>query len=254
MAISRDLVNAAAQLVRQSTHMVVFSGAGISTPSGIPDFRSAGSGLWQKDDPMEVASATAFRFRPKVFYDWLRPLMKAATAASPNPAHTALAVLEQAGIVKAVITQNIDGLHQRAGSSRVIELHGNMRVFYCPMCGAIAPDAKEIIEEIQSGSIPRCPKCGGVVRPDITLYEEALPMKAWQAAETEIRSCDLLLVAGSSLEVFPAASLPYDALEKGAKVMLINYSPTPLDRRADLVLNMDVSLALPQISELVGGI
>ena len=118
----------------------------------------------------------------------------------------------------------------------------------CPKCRHT-----EIIY-IPIEEMPRCPKCGGVVRPDITLYEEALPMKAWQAAETEIRSCDLLLVAGSSLEVFPAASLPYDALEKGAKVMLINYSPTPLDRRAVLVLNMDVSLALPQISELVGGI
>ena len=251
MTSSAEMLAEAATMVRVSTHMVAFTGAGISTPSGIPDFRSAGSGLWERDDPMRVASATAFKFRPQDFYSWLRPLVSASTMASPNPAHIGLAALEKMGILKAVITQNIDGLHQKASSTNVIELHGSMQTCHCPDCGVITKDSRDLVAEILNGVIPRCERCGAVIKPGITLYEEALPMDAWQKAESEINKCDLLLIAGSSLEVFPAATLPLTALENGSRVLLINYSTTPMDGRADLVLNMDVSEAIPRICEIV---
>lgn len=244
---SDNETKSAARLIAHARHMVAFTGAGISTPSGIPDFRSAGTGLWQQNDPMQVASATAFCHHPQRFYGWLQPLLRSSQLALPNPAHLALAELENSGILKSVITQNIDGLHQRAGSKSVLELHGSMRRFYCPVCGKTNVNQDEVIATILAGGIPKCNHCGSIIRPDITLFEEALPVKAWQQADTEITKADLLLVAGSSLEVTPASSLPEKAYRNGCRIIMVNFSTTYLDSHADIVLRMDVATGIPQI-------
>jgi len=237
----------AAEIINHSRHLVIFTGAGISTPSGIPDFRSQKNGLWQKDNPMEVASATAFRYHPEKFYNWLRPLLQAAHNARPNPAHLALAEMEKKGIVRSVITQNIDGLHQKAGSKNVIELHGSMIEYACPKCRALKENPSEVIDEILTGAIPHCKRCGSIVKPGITLFEEMLPEQAWEQAELEVAQADVMLVAGSSLEVTPASSLPYTACRRGCKVIIVNLSPTYLDQLAALTLQVDVTVGVPGI-------
>jgi len=249
--IADEQIISITQLIKNSHHMVVFTGAGVSTPSGIPDFRSAGTGLWQKDDPMLVASATAFKYHPDRFYRWLKPLLQASGEAQPNPAHKAISELEHAGIVKAVITQNIDNLHQKAGSRNVIELHGSMEHFYCPVCHQPGSNPQSIIKEILADSIPHCVHCGSIMKPDITLFEEPLPVQAWQQADSEVRKADLMLVAGSSLEVVPASSLPYDACCNGCRIIIVNYSNTYLDSRAEVVLHIDVAQGLPLIVQQV---
>lgn len=247
----RENLHTAARLLKESRHAVVFTGAGISTPSGIPDFRSTDTGLWQKVDPMLVASATAFKNHPDRFFRWLMPLMKASVQAEPNPAHHAIAALEDRGIVKSVITQNIDDLHQKAGSIRVIELHGSMKEFRCSACKKPGDDPVSIINEILAGAIPYCLNCGAIMKPIITLFEEALPAEAWEFARKEVSQADLMLIAGSSLEVIPASSLPYDAYRNGCRVIITNFSPTYMDSRADVILRGDVAKVLPQILEFV---
>lgn len=241
----------AANLISTSRHLVIFTGAGISTPSGIPDFRSQETGMWQKVDPMEVASATAFFHHPEKFYGWLRPLLQASQNALPNPAHTALAELEKMKIAKALITQNIDGLHQKAGSLNVIELHGSMRTFFCPACRKRDADAMQTIEEILNGGIPKCRHCGAILKPDVTLYEELLPEQAWADAESEIHQSDVMLIAGSSLEVVPASSLPLAAHRHGCRLIIVNLSSTFLDADAEVTLPVDVAEGIPKILELV---
>jgi NAD-dependent deacetylase len=250
--VSPALIQRAAELIRQARSAVVFTGAGISTPSGIPDFRSAGSGLWTHDDPMEVASLTSFRRTPQKFYNWINPLVRTMSEAKPNPAHLALAQLEKAGLIKAVITQNIDALHRKAGSRTVIEVHGSMDTFTCPACRT-AYLSDTFLEVMLSGGIPTCPKCGKVVKPDIVLYEELLPQEAWAAAEFYAQTCDLMLVVGSSLETFPAAGLPYDALQNHARLIINSLSPTTLDAQADIVLRADTLQVLPSIAQALLG-
>lgn len=241
----------AAHLLRQAGHAVAFTGAGISTPSGIPDFRSAGSGLWQHTDPMKAASLTSFRRTPQVFFDWLRPLAEKIERAQPNPAHSALARLEKAGIVQALITQNIDGLHQRAGSRLVLELHGSLRTLTCPSCRTALPSAPFWKPFLEEGILPRCAGCGHLLKPDIVLFEEMLPTDTWQAAEEQARAADVFLVVGSSLEVMPAAGLPYTALRRQAALILNNYTPTALDAQAAVLLPLDAAEALPLIAQHV---
>lgn len=248
---SADLYRIASRLIQESHHAIVFTGAGISTRSGIPDFRSAGTGLWQKSDPMLVASLTAFRYHPDRFFHWLRPLVQASRQAVPNPAHHAIFQLEQLGLINSVITQNIDNLHQKAGSGYVIELHGSMERFNCPACQKPANDPAGVIDEIISGQIPYCTHCGTIMKPAITLYEEALPVNAWQQASNEVRLTDLMIVAGSSLEVIPASSLPYDVYRNGGRIIIINFSPTYMDQHADVVIHEDVAEVLPGIVELI---
>ena len=244
-------IQKAASLLRNSHHAVAFTGAGVSTPSGIPDFRSAGSGLWKKSDPMKVASLTSFRHTPQVFFDWLRPLAAQIVQAQPNPAHLALAQMEKAGIIKAVITQNIDGLHQKAGSHNVFELHGSMNTLSCPKCHAVMASMPYLAPFIEDGTLPACPNCGSFLKPDIVLFEEMLPMQTWQAAEEYSKSADVFLVAGSSLEVVPAAGLPYHAVEHYAKLIINNYTPTYLDEQAEVVITINAAEALPRIAQLI---
>jgi NAD-dependent deacetylase len=241
----------AANLISNSRHLMIFTGAGISTPSGIPDFRSQNTGMWQKNDPMEVASATAFYHHPDKFYNWLRPLLQASQNALPNPAHIALAELEKMQIARAVITQNIDGLHQKAGSENVIELHGSMRTFYCPGCRKRDNDASQTIDIILSDAIPRCKQCASILKPDVTLYEELLPERAWSDAEYEVQHADVMLIAGSSLEVVPASSLPLAAYQNGCRLIIVNLSSTHLDDYADVALSVNVAEGIPKILEIV---
>lgn len=242
----------AAMHISESKWMVVLTGAGISTPSGIPDFRSPKTGLWSRDDPMVVASLSAFRNRPERFFNWLRPLAREMTKAQPNPAHVALAQLEQKGILKAIITQNIDGLHQKAGSKTVLEVHGSVQELHCPSCRQNFPVENYLESFISKEEIPRCVNCRAILKPNIVLFEELLPMNVWQQAEQQATQADLFVVVGSALEVTPAAHLPLYALEQGARLIINTFSPTYLDTRADLLLPFDVAEIWPEIVKLVG--
>jgi NAD-dependent deacetylase len=236
-------------LFKNSKYGVVLTGAGISTPSGIPDFRSQNTGLWERDDPMEVASLTAFEAHPERFYGWLKPLAKTIMSAKPNAAHRALAKLENAGIIKATITQNIDGLHQKAGAKKVIELHGSALTMTCPSCHRSFQSEMFEEELLNDGAMPKCPECGRILKPDIVLFEEMLPAKAWTEAEAHSMKADLFLVVGSSLEVVPASTLPYLAYRAGAALVINNISPTSLDARARVVIHDDAVTIIPRIAE-----
>ncbi len=238
-------IKIAARLLENARHLIVFSGAGISTPSGIPDFRGEKEGLWQRLDPMQVASATSFFKTPNVFYDWFRPLFMTSWMAQPNPAHLAIAELEQMGLVHAVITQNIDGLHQKARSQKVIELHGTAMQFFCPAC-RLRCEAAKVFSDFNKGiEVPVCVNCGNIIKPEVVLFEEALPQKAWNQAVNEARQADILLIVGSSLEVHPAASIPQYTLDNGGKVLINNLSVTPLDQQALMVLHIDAAEFFP---------
>jgi len=250
--VNDALIERAAGLFGEARHAVALTGAGISTPSGIPDFRSPASGLWQQVDPMTVASLAGFRRDPQAFYDWLRPLARLSLAAQPNPAHQALAALERVGRLRAVITQNIDGLQQEAGSQRVLELHGHMRSVTCPRCGWRGATAGLLQGWLDSRELPVCPTCSSVVKPDVVLFGESLPIDVLQAAEREAAACDLMLVVGSSLTVTPASLVPEVALGHGARLVIVNREPTHLDRAAEVVLNEDVAEALPAIAARCG--
>jgi NAD-dependent deacetylase len=237
-----DTIAQGITLLRGSRRVVVLTGAGVSTPSGIPDFRSPGSGLWERDDPSVVASLSSFRREPRYFFDWIRPLARKARDAQPNPAHIALAELEARGRLLALVTQNIDSLHQAAGSRRVLELHGSLATAHCTRCGK-AHDGLAAMS-VDDPPVPRC-DCGGVLKPDIVFFEEALPEDVLGEARNSCAACDLVLVAGSSLEVTPAAWLPLVALGAGAQLMIVNRDPTPLDSDAAVVLRGDVAQVLP---------
>jgi NAD-dependent deacetylase len=244
-------IQQAAKLIKNAKHAVALTGAGISTPSGIPDFRSQGSGLWQSSDAMSVASFWSFVEYPQGFYDWVKPLAKKMMSAQPNAAHLALAELEAMGRIHAVITQNIDNLHQRAGSKRVLEVHGHMREATCIRCYHMVPAQPLLDKFIEDGAMPTCEICGGVMKPNIVLYGEMMPVSVMYEAEQESKTCDVMLVAGSSLEVAPAADLPLVAKENGAKLIIVNRTSTIADAHAAVVVRDDVAVALPRIVEAV---
>ena len=216
--------------------MVFFGGAGVSTESGIPDFRSA-DGLYSLKYPVSpetMISRTYFDRHPEMFYEFYFDRMIAADAL-PNKAHIKLAELEQAGTLSAVITQNIDGLHQKAGSKNVFELHGSVLRNYCMRCHAFYDlDAIIALHEQAADGVPRCPKCGGIVKPDVVLYEESLDDRLLTQSVHAIRNADLLVIAGTSLVVWPAAGL-IDYF-KGDHLVIVNLSPTPRDQGADLCI------------------
>ena len=237
----------AAELFRKAKRVVVLTGAGISTPSGIPDFRSEGSGLWSRDEPMEVASLTTFRTAPEKFFHWFRPLAGQIFNAQPNAAHRAIAELEHSGVTTTIVTQNIDGLHQKAGSKKVLELHGTIRTLSCTQCFKQFDSQPFLQAFIDEGSIPLCVNCNGILKPDVILFGEQLPQSAWLEAQRETHQVDLMLVAGSSLEVLPVAGLPMQALDRGAHLIVVNNSPTYVNVRADVVIMDDVAAILPEI-------
>jgi len=237
----------AAGLFRKARHVVVLTGAGISTPSGIPDFRSEGSGLWSRDEPLEVASLNTFRTIPEKFFNWFRPLASQIFYAQPNPAHMALAKFEQAGYQNTIITQNIDGLHQKAGSLQVVEMHGTLQTLSCTQCYQQFPAEDFLKPYLENGTIPQCLSCNGILKPDVILFGEQLPQAAWQTAQRATRQCDLMLVAGSSLEVLPVAGLPIQALDHGAHLIVINNTETYVNVRADIVITDNVATIIPEI-------
>lgn len=240
-------IRCAADIIRSSRHGVVLTGAGVSTPSGIPDFRSPDNGIWEQYDPFEVASLSAFRYNPARFYEWMHTLASGIQAASPNPAHYGLAQLENAGYLQTIITQNIDRLHQRAGSKNVLEVHGSMGTLTCVRCYRTVSSQGFMDPYLNEKVVPRCPSCNNILKPDLILMGEQLPAKTWLSAQEACKNCDLMIVAGSSLEVLPVAGLPMRALENGAHLILLNHSTTYLDVRADVVLHEDVAEMIPLI-------
>jgi NAD-dependent deacetylase len=241
-------VKKAASLLADSKHIVALTGAGISTPSGIPDFRSPNSGLWKNADPFEVASIYSFRHRPQDFYDWIQPITRLTLDATPNPAHLALVQMEQSGWLRCIITQNVDMLHSKAGSSTVHEVHGHFREMTCLRCYTVYPSDSFLNTFADSGDIPRCNGCGGVLKPNVILVGEQLPVRVLNEAKKQTRLCDLMLVAGSSLEMAPAGDLPRLAVETGARLIIVNLEPTHMDHLADATIYGDVVDVLPRLA------
>lgn len=241
-------IELAKRLLSEASHAIALTGAGISTASGIPDFRSPDSGLWENADPFEVASIYSFRRRPQDFYDWIHPLARTTLNAAPNPAHTALAQLEKSGRIRGVITQNVDTLHHKAGSSKVFEVHGNFREMTCLRCYTVYPSATHLDTFIGNGQIPCCAGCGGTLKPNVILLGEQLPVRILNQAKKQARLCDLMIVIGSSLEMAPAGDLPALAVATGAKLLIINLEPTHLDHLADAVIIGDAVDILPELA------
>jgi len=248
-----DGIARAAALLREARYAVALTGAGSSTPSGIPDFRSPGIGLWERADPMEVASIYVFRRNPELFYAWIRPMVKTLLAAEPNPGHLALAELEAGGWLKAIITQNIDNLYQRAGTREVLELHGHLREATCISCYRVVPIGELLDVFFASNEVPRCTACGGVMKPNVVLFGEQLPVKVVNAAMKHIRQADLMLIAGSSLEVMPASQLPLLVREHSGRLIVVNLTPTYIDHAADVVIHADVAEVLPRVAQACAG-
>ncbi len=248
MATLESSIARAARLLRRSRYPIALTGAGISTPSGIPDFRSPGTGLWETVNPMQVASIYAFRRHPEAFYDWIRPLARRMAEARPNPGHLALAKLEARGYLEAVITQNIDDLHQQAGSTEVLEVHGHLRSATCIDCYRVQPTDELIATVLASDDVPRCPHCGGVMKPNVVLFGEQLPVEVVNAAMAHVHAADLMLIAGSSLEVVPVSQLPLRVHRRGGRLIVINLTPTPADDVAEVVIHEDAAEILPRIT------
>jgi len=242
-----NAIPAAVELIKKARHAVAFSGAGISTASGIPDFRSPESGLWERYSPGEVASYQAFKQTPSHFYDWIRPLFLRAQEAEPNPAHRSLAALQDMGYLQEIITQNIDGLQQKAGAKDVIELHGSASTATCPNCRTQYSTDEIMALYIQKQSIPHCSLCRSVIKPDVVLFDELLPENAWHEANTAVEKADLVIVVGSSLSVYPANMLPAAAHRNGAKIIINSLAPTENDGIADVLLREGCEFVLPQI-------
>jgi NAD-dependent deacetylase len=232
-----------AELLRESRRTVALTGAGISVPSGIPDFRSPGTGLWEKVDPMEVAHIEVFHRDPKRFWTYYRPRFGMLGEKLPNRAHEVLAELEQMGRLEAVITQNIDRLHKRAGSTRVIEVHGTIETSSCVTCSASYP-LDQVEELFDFEGVARCDQCGGAVKPDVVLFGEMLPEAAMKEAYGLASSADLMLCIGSSLEVYPVAGLPAITVGNGGRLAIVTKGPTPYDGDAEVRMDGDVVDAL----------
>lgn len=238
----------AAEALASARHAVAFTGAGISVPSGIPDFRSPG-GLWSRYDPEEVASIGALRANPRRVWEFLAEAMDFFGRARPNPAHLALAELEKAGRLRAVITQNIDGLHQAAGSVEVIEFHGGCENFYCMRCKTVFPAAQA--RTLSPDALPwRC-ACGGVVRPDVVFFGEGIPAAAMQKAQAHAAAADFVLIVGTSGEVAPANQIPMRVKHSGGLVVEINLGPTLYRNVTDIRFDAPAEEVLPLLASRI---
>jgi NAD-dependent deacetylase len=229
-----------AELLRSSERAVVLTGAGVSVPSGIPDFRTPGSGLWENVDPMEVAHIDAWRQDPDRFWSFYGQRFASLTDKVPNEAHHAIAELERRGLIKGVITQNIDRLHRQAGSERLIEVHGSIEWSVCMQCRGKLP-IDRVVQLLESGGgAPECPACVLPLKPDVVLFGELLPERALAEAQELAFDADLMLCVGSSLEVYPVAGLPAMTRGAGGRLVLITQGPTPYDNDAEVKLEGDV--------------
>ncbi len=241
-----------AALVEGARSVVALTGAGISVPSGIPDFRTPGTGLWANVDPMEVAHIDVFRRDPERFWRFYGDRFAALEDTRPNGAHAALVALEAAGRLDAVITQNVDRLHRVAGTRDLVEVHGTIDTSSCAACGASFPlPTVRARLAADPGRVPHC-DCGSVLKPDVVLFGEMLPEPALERAHALARGADLLLVVGSSLEVHPVAGLPLVTLEAGGEVAIVSQGPTALDRRAAVKLEGDVVTELEALVRALG--
>ncbi len=254
MSTDRE-IERAASIIKESKAIVSLTGAGISTSAGIPDFRSPEEGLWQKDpSKMMLFTDVGFATDPRGFYEFGKELLPSFQGARPTLAHRFLARLEREGFgLGRVITQNIDGLHQRAGSKNVIEMHGGLSTGRCTgrTCSKEFT-LEDILQKMEEELPPLCPQCRAVIRPNIVLFGEALPEEAYQRALESLKDCDLLLVMGSSLVVYPVADMPEVAMGHGARLVIINLQPTQYNGRADVVINSSLDEAARKLVKALG--
>jgi len=242
-----ELIRRAAKDILNSKKTIAFTGAGISVESGIPDFRGA-QGLWQKYDPEEYAHINTFYSDPDRVWLMLKDMFSIIMAAKPNPAHIGLAELERMGYLSSVITQNVDGLHQAAGSRRVIEFHGSHRTLSCLKCSTTIDGTSLKLEDLP----PRCSRCSSLLKPDVVFFGEPIPWEAQVSSLKESQSCSVVLSIGTSGVVYPAASIPITAKERGATVIEINTEPTPLTYQiSDYLISGCAGEIIPAIVEEV---
>jgi NAD-dependent deacetylase len=244
-------VEALAELIRESKRAVALTGAGVSVPSGIPDFRTPETGLWAKVDPMEVAHIDVFERDPERFWSYYRPRFQALGDREPNRAHEALAELERRGLIEGVITQNVDRLHRAAGSREVIEVHGSIETSSCRECGA-AFGLEQMDGLFDARGVAICAECGGAVKPDVVLFGELLPEAAIARATELAEDADLMLCVGSSLAVHPVAGLPQLTLANEGRLAIVTKGETPYDRDAELKLEGEVDEELAALVAALG--
>jgi NAD-dependent deacetylase len=240
---------ALAELIREAGTCVVLTGAGVSTESGIPDFRSP-TGIWTRFDPMEYATIAAFRRDPVKVWDFYSRRLEVLREAEPNAAHLAIAELEERAIVEAVVTQNVDRLHALAGTQRLIEVHGSVRTSSCLRCGERV-GFDDVVALLADAPAPPCPRCGEILKPDVVMFGEAMPEREIEAAFELARRTPLLLVVGSSLEVWPVAGLPQETLDAGGKLAIVNRGETAYDRRATLKVDASAGETLAEVAALL---
>jgi NAD-dependent deacetylase len=240
-----------AELLGQSRRAVALTGAGVSVPSGIPDFRTPETGLWANVDPMEVAHISVFEGDPERFWSYYRPRFQSLGDKEPNRAHEALAELERRGLIEGVITQNIDRLHRAAGSENVIEVHGSIGTSSCMACES-AFGLEKVDALFDERGVAICTDCGGAVKPDVVLFGEMLPLEAIDRATQLAEEADLMLCVGSSLAVHPVAGLPHLTLEGGGRLAIVTKGETPYDDEAELKLDGEVDEELAALVAALG--
>jgi NAD-dependent deacetylase len=240
-----------ADLLRESASTVALTGAGVSVPSGIPDFRTPGTGLWENVDPMEVAHVSVFERDPVRFWSYYRPRFQSLGDKRPNRAHEALAELERRGLIEGVVTQNIDRLHRAAGSRNVVEVHGSIETSSCTACGE-AVGLERVEELFDAAGVAHCASCGGPVKPDVVLFGEMLPVAAIERAQELAAAAELMLCVGSSLEVFPVSELPRLTLAGGGRLAIVTKGSTPYDSEAELKLGGEVDEELAALLAALG--
>ncbi len=238
-----------ARIIREKKNVVAFTGAGISVEAGIPAFRG-GQGLWEKYDPMEYAQIDSFVRHPEKVWTMLRDMGSIILTAKPSPAHMVLGALEKSGLLNAVITQNVDGLHQLAGNRNVIEYHGNHRRMKCPGCSAEKPFTEDSLTALP---YPVCENCGDPFKPDVVFFGEPIPLKAMVKANEEAGKCRVMIIIGTSGVVYPAAEIPFTTASNGATIIEINVAPTPFTSSiTNYFLEGNSSTIMPAIAEELG--
>ncbi|MFX0166521.1 MAG: NAD-dependent deacetylase [Promethearchaeota archaeon] len=238
------------RLILDSKNIVVLTGAGMSTESGIADFRSPGTGLWEKVDPYEYASIDSYMAHPTKNLEFMLETGKAIFSAKPNQGHKALTKLQKLGKLKGVLTQNIDRLHHKAKTNNIVEFHGNVMEAKCLNCGKIFP-ITTMVNQVLQGNRPSCEDCNGMLKPNAIFFGEPLESQVLMAADQMVKDCDLIIVLGSSLVVYPVAWYPQRALSNGAKLAIINIQETDFDSMATIVIHDKIGEIFPKIVSLV---
>jgi len=250
MSSLEEKIEILAQLILDSKNIVALTGAGMSTESGIADFRSPGTGLWEKVDPYEFASINAYIAHPAKNLEFMLETGKAIFRARPNKGHKALTKLQRMGKLKGVLTQNIDRIHHRAKTTNIIEFHGNVMEAKCLTCGKIFP-ITTMVNQVLIGMVPSCENCRGMLKPNAIFFGEPLESKVLADADDMIKGCDLLIVLGSSLLVFPVAWYPRKAISMGSKLAIINIQETDMDSMAEVVIHDKIGDVFPKVVALV---